>query len=160
MIKISKYDKKYNKEDFDCENDDINNYLKTRISQEIKNHSTNCFYLISENEKIIGYYTLTAAAINLSDIPNEYKLKLPKYQNVGCALLGRLGIDKNHKNKGFGKILIYDAMKRSFDNDIMVTALIIDAKDENLAQYYKKLGFQSLISNPLRLFITRPKDWK
>lgn len=51
-------------------------------------------------------------------------------------------------------------MKRSFDNDIMVTALIIDAKDENLAQYYKKLGFQSLISNPLRLFITRPKDWK
>lgn len=160
MIEICKLNKKYNKAKFDCENHELNSYLHSRASQDTKSQIANCFCAIDENDNVIGYYTLSAASLELDKLSFDQSKKLPKYKEIGCALLGRLGIDKNHKNKGYGKILIIDAMKKSFASDIKAWALIVDAKNDDIAKYYINLGFIPLEDNHLRLYITRPKDWK
>ena len=63
--------------------------------------------------------------------------------------MGRLAIDKNEKGKGFGGILLMDALKKCVDisESLGVLAVIVDPFDEKAISFYKKYGFILVPSN-------------
>jgi len=100
-----------------------------------------------DTSDIFGYYTLSSFSIPLSDIPEALRKKLPKsYTAIPTTLLGRLAVDKTHQGKGFGKILLMDALKRSHDlsDEIASFAVVVDPIDEDAERFYASYDFIKL----------------
>jgi GNAT superfamily N-acetyltransferase len=145
---IELLDKKHNRRDFDCEKELLNNYLKNQAGQDIRRKLSACFVLAEkETNNIQGYYTLSNNSIPLSSFPEQIKKKLPhSYDSIPTTLLGRLAIDKNFQGKGFGKILLIDALKRSYEisKEISSFAVVVDPIDKEAEHFYEKYDFIKL----------------
>ncbi|SFS54397.1 GNAT family N-acetyltransferase [Sphingobacterium wenxiniae] len=155
---IELLDKKHHREDFDCGKELLNNYLKTQAGQDIKRKLSACFVLCENGTDIQGYYTLSNNSIPLSSFPNHIQKKLPKsYLSIPTTLLGRLAIYKNHQGKGIGKILLIDALKRSFEisQEIGSFAVVVDPIDEEAGKFYKKYDFIKLPDSEKMIIATK-----
>lgn len=145
---IELLDKKHNRSDFDCGKELLNNYLKYQAGQDIKRKLSACFVLAEkETNSIQGYYTLSNNSIPLGCFPEQIKKKLPgSYVSIPTTLLGRLAIDKNCQGKGFGKILLIDALKRSYEisKEIGSFAVVVDPIDKEAESFYEKYDFIKL----------------
>jgi len=153
---IELLDKKYNRKDFDCGKELLNDYLKTQAGQDVKRKLSACFVLADSETKVIqGYYTLSNNSIPLSSFSEQIQKKLPKsYDSIPTTLLGRLAIDKKYQGKGIGKIILIDALKRSFgiSNEIGSFGIIVDPIDEEAKGFYQKYDFIEL-PNSGKMFI-------
>lgn len=147
-IMIELLDKKHNRKDFDCGKELLNNYLKYQAGQDVKRKLSACFVL-SDNESnaILGYYTLSNSSIPLSSFPEQIQKKLPaSYTSIPTTLLGRLAIDKKLQAQGIGKILLIDALKRSYliAQEIGSFAVVVDPIDAEAERFYEKYDFIKL----------------
>lgn len=143
MIELLK--KIHNKNNFDCGNELLNNYLKMQAGQDIRRKLCACFVLPDkETNNIIGFYTLSNNSIPLSSFSKDIQKTLPHtYSSIPATLLGRLAIDKKFQNKGIGKILLIDALKRSYEasKEIGSFAVVVDPIDKQAEEFYSKYGF-------------------
>jgi GNAT superfamily N-acetyltransferase len=146
------FDKAQQRKDFDCGIEELNRYLQQKIGQDAKRNIAAPFVLLDEN-KIIGFYTLSASAVNVGDLPEELAKKLPKYPLIPVVLLGRLAIDKNYQRQGLGDFLLMDALKRSLrgSEQIATMAIVVDAINSSAENFYRQYGFEKLTEN--RLFL-------
>ena len=67
--------------------------------------------------------------------------------------LGRLAVDQAFKGQGLGSALLADALERAARSEIAAFALVVDAKDEVAAAFYRHHGFIALPDSPLTLFL-------
>ncbi|MGA2418476.1 MAG: GNAT family N-acetyltransferase [Candidatus Acidiferrum sp.] len=111
--------------------------------------------LTPDGRKVAGYYTLSYFAVKLDEIPEEIARKLTRMQEVPATLLGRLARSVEFRGHGIGGILLVDALSKAFQNSAHVAswAVIVDAKDEEAAEFYRRYGFISFPSRPNRLFL-------
>jgi predicted GNAT family N-acyltransferase len=153
---ITHLDKKHNKDEFTCGAEALDRYLQTQAGQDIKKNVAVTYILTSENsEEILGYYTLSSIGISSGELPPEIVKKLPRYPILPGVLLGRLAVNENFQGRKIGAHLLIDALKRSFtvSSQIGIVAVIVDAKDERAAKFYKHFGFIELPENNHRLFL-------
>lgn len=138
----------HNRDDFDCGKELLNNYLKTQAGQDVKRKLSACFVLAEkETNKIKGYYTLSNSSIPLNYFSESIRKKLPKsYVTIPVTLLGRLAIDKKFQGMGIEKILLLDALKRSWETsqEIGSFAVVVDPMDKEAESFYKKYDFLKL----------------
>jgi len=148
---IEKLNKNHQKSDFDCEIELLNHYVQKQAKQDVNRDLSACYVLNEISEKrVLGYYTLSGNSFDRNEFPTEMIQKLPpSYSNLPTILLGRLAVDKREKEKGFGAILLMDALKRCVDisKSLGVLAVIVDPFDENAIRFYKKYGFILIPSN-------------
>ncbi len=145
-IMIELLDKSHNRNNFDCGKELLNNYLKYQAGQDVKRKLSACFVL-SENKNIQGFYTLSNYSIPLSYFPEQIQKKIPiSYISIPTTLLGRLATDSKYQGQGMGKILLIDALKRSFENSYKIGsfAVVVDPIDEDAEGFYKKYNFIKL----------------
>jgi len=153
---ITSLEKKHDKEKFQCGIEALDNYLKIQASQDAKKNAAVTYVLTTESsEQVFGYYTLSSMGIFPGELPDELIKKLPRYPMLPGILLGRLAVDASGQGKKIGVYLLLDALKRSLSvsDQIGIVAIIVDAKNENAAMFYKKYGFIELPGNPFRLFL-------
>lgn len=145
---IELLNKHHRRDGFNCGNDLLNDYFKQQAGQDVKRKLAACFVLVNNNTKAVqGYYTLSNYSIPLGDFSTEIQKKLPRsYTAVPTTLLGRLAVDVHYKGSGLGKILLIDALKRSFENSIQLGsfAVVVDPIDENAERFYSKYDFIKL----------------
>jgi GNAT superfamily N-acetyltransferase len=138
----------HRKKEFSCGKEILDNYLQNLANQDIKRKLSACFVLNDKETNLIkGYYTLSNNSIPQSVIPTEFQKKLPKsYDSIPTTLLGRLAIDNRFQGKGIGKLLLIDALKRSYEisKSIGSFAVIVDPLDEDAEKFYDKYGFINL----------------
>jgi ribosomal protein S18 acetylase RimI-like enzyme len=143
--------KQHHKSDFNCGHEALNTYLHQRAGQDMKRKLAACFVLANEEQRIMAYYTLSAASVSAKDLPLTIQAKLPlSYTYIPATLLGRLAVDKAYQGKDFGEMLLLDAMKRSLynaTNNIGSFALIVDPIDTAAAEFYARYGFIPLPDN-------------
>ena len=115
------------------------------------------YVLVSDDDRIAGFYTLTSDNIRLDDLPADLvkKLKLPRYPVAGATLIGRLARDLSFKGQGIGELLLADALKRALaiSKQIASVAVVVDAKDDNAHAFYRAFGFIAFPDTKKRLFL-------
>ena len=140
---------------FSCGVEALDLYLRTRARQDLKKRVALPFVLTSDGKTVCGYYTLSQYAVELDKIPPDLAAKLPKYPFVPATLIGRLAVNIEFRGRGFGELLLMDALNRCLKGSEQVAsaAVLVDAKDESAAGFYKKYGFIELPHTPRRLFL-------
>ncbi len=153
---IERLNKSHDKAGFNCGEDSLNQYFYTQTSQDIK-RSLTAIYVLSEGEQsaILGFYTLSASALSLIDLPEDISKRLPRYPSLPVTLLGRLAVDIHCQKQGLGEVLLIDALKRAdlLSNDIGSMAVVVDALNKNAIHFYEKFGFTKF-KNENKLFLT------
>ena len=99
MITVPLDKNKHDRKFFDCGVEALNSYIKAMASQQSKKDNTRTFVLEDDThqERIIGYYTLTMAPINIAAL--SIKLR-KKHHNVSAGgLIARLAVDKRFKKQ-------------------------------------------------------------
>lgn len=155
-IKIEPLGKKHIRAAFSCGYVELDTYIKERASQEAKKQISAPFVLVEKGDNtVIGYYSLSATSILLDHLPGKTAKKLPGYPDVPAILLGRLAVDTPHKGKGYGEVLLIDALRRSFQAtaDVASFAVVVDAKDDRSRTFYQHYEFIAFPDNELRLFL-------
>lgn len=148
--------KNHRKAEFNCGNTLLDNYLHKQAGQDVKRKLSACFILSNDDNLVKGYYTLSRASIQRSDLPNEViKILPPSYQDLPVTLLGRLARNNTFKGVGIGELLLIDALKRSYDTTKQVASLavIVDPIDEAAESFYTKYGF-TLLPTSGKMFLT------
>ena len=120
--------KKHNRTNFDCGVGVLNQYLRQFANQDQKRHLSKV-YVLSEDGKILGYYSISAHSVLRSELPENHSLG--GYHDIPFLLPGRLAVDKAHQNQGYGDALIYHAFYTtvSADEKVGILGMIVDAND-------------------------------
>jgi len=138
----------HRKKEFSCGKDMLDNYLHKQANQDIKRKLSACFVLNDhETDLVKGYYTLASNSLAQNLIPVEFQKKLPSsYKSIPTTLLGRLAIDNRFQKRGIGKLLLIDALRRSYEisKSIGSFAVVVDPIDEDAERFYNKYGFIKL----------------
>lgn len=143
---------KEDRSDFGCGSEPLDRYLKTQVGQDIRRRVSACYVALEKTSgRIAGYYTLSAADVPVSDLPAEVARRLPRYPSVSVARIGRLAVDRRCQGHGLGGALLLNAPMRALRSEIAVFALVVDAKDDEAAAFYRHHGFSAFTSNPLQL---------
>lgn len=148
-------DKSSRIDDFDCEEEELNLYLKN-LALLFQNRHFGVTVVCSEPDgKIVGFYTLCPASIQREQLPEKI-LTGPRPNPIPAFRLCRLAVDKQHKGKGYGKILFVHALKKCLDQSKQIgwSIIIIDAKHDPAKAFYEHFGFVSLPENSLILIQT------
>jgi predicted GNAT family N-acyltransferase len=114
---------------------------------------TACFVALSKDGRIAGYYTIAPASVLLEDLPAKLIKKLPRYPSVPAVRMGRLAVDQAFKGQGLGGALLADALTRVIRSEIAAYALVVDARDNAAADFYRHHGFLETANQPLTLFL-------
>lgn len=104
---------------------------------------------------IVGYYTLSAYSIHLSELPDVVAKKLPRYPRLPATLLGRLAIASSHRGKKLGRYLLTDALHRSWQATIQVgsVGVVAEALDEPAVAFYRHHEFKPIPGHVDKLFL-------
>lgn len=131
----------------------LDEWLKKRALKNQILGASRCFIVVLNN-KVIGYYCLSAGAINHEVAPKKLRRNMP--EPLPVLLLGRLAIDKQYHNQGLGSALLRDAMLRAVNiaADIGVFAILVHALSEAAKQYYLSRGFVESPLQPMTLMMT------
>ena len=139
---------KHRKSEFSCGNELLDDYLHKQANQDIKRKLSACFVLNDKQTNLIkGYYTLSNNSIHQESTPIQIQKKLPRsYKSIPTTLLGRLAVDSRFQGQGVGKLLLIDALKRSYEisKTIGSFAVVVDPIDKGAENFYAKYGFIKL----------------
>jgi len=138
---------------FCCASEPLNRYLREQASQDIRRRVAACFVALVDAQRIAGYYTLASASLPLADLPASTAKKLPRYPTVPAVRMGRLAVAQEFQGQGLGGALLADALDRASRSEIAAFALMVDAKDEAAAAFYRHHGFIALPEAELVLFL-------
>ncbi len=139
---------------FSCGVEALDGYLARQAGQDMRRRVSNCFVALPEGgAAIAGYYTLAAASIPVQDLPQEQTRRLPRYPVLPAVLIGRLAVDQRFKGQQLGAALLFDAILRALRAEPAVLTVLVDAKDDTAASFYRHHGFQGFSARPQTLFL-------
>ena len=133
-MKITALSSNHDRQNFNCGRLELNEWL-ANIAGQHQTKGLSKTYIAVETKapnRICAYFSLTLAEIENRHLPEVLK-KYPR--RIPGIRLGRLAVDLSYQGKGLGELLL------------------VDAKDEKAAAFYRKFGFQSTPDNPLLLFL-------
>ena len=138
---------------FDCADESVNQFLREKALQEQERDLSRTMVLAGSQDnpnRIIGYHTLVMSQVRQEEIPNDR----PKItRSIPVILLGQVGIDAEFQGQGLGDLMSMDAQARldEISQTIGIRALMLDARNQQLAGWYEKHDFVRF-PNSFRMF--------
>jgi len=154
--RIEPLSKAHPRDNFHCGVEALDRYLKQQARQDADKRVALPFVLIQPpHHEVLGYYTLSASTIDVGDLPQPLAKKLPRYPQLPVTLLGRLAVDQGMRGRGVGEMLLMDAQANALKatQQVASMALVVDAKDDAAAAFYRHFEFVPLQVTPRRLFL-------
>jgi len=143
---------------FDCGVAALNLYLRNYALQNQKRGIVRNYVTTAAGGKaVVGYYSLVYASLNQKLLPPKLVKGLGKY-DIPVMLLARLAVNRNEQGQGLVKALLKDAILRTLQAAEIagLKLLLVHAKDEPAADFYRKFGFVPVLDDPLKLFLPMP----
>lgn len=103
---------------------------------------------------ILGYYTLSAAQVDVLQLSDVDSKKLPRYP-VPCFRMGRLACRADQRGQGLGRLLMGCAVDRCLQarRQVAAFALLVDAKNAQAKTFYQHYGFTPCADSPMTLYL-------
>jgi predicted GNAT family N-acyltransferase len=140
---------------FSCGVQPLDRYFREQASQDARKRAAAPFVLLTADDRIAGYYTLSSTIILADDLSPETikRLKWPRYPELPATLIGRLARDINFRGQRIGELLLMDALKRALNSEIASLAIVVDAKDKPAVRFYAAHGFIQFPDTHNRLYL-------
>lgn len=138
---------------FSCGNPELDEYLK-RFSKANHKKGIGKTFVFVQDDKVIGFYTISMASIEFQYIPEEHRGGIPKYP-LPVARICRLAVDSILQGKNIGAMLLVDALNKIYvaSQTVAAYAVVVDAKNEDAKRFYTRLGFIPYQGHPLSLYL-------
>ncbi len=142
---------------FDCGDHALNEFLRRHARQSHENSGAKTFLAIDDTDKkkILGFYSVAPVSIAYENTPEVIKQGLARYE-VPVFRLGRLAVDQSVQGLGLGGQLLLSAGRRCIlvATQVGGVALLIEAKNVQIAGWYNSYGAVSLLDKPLSLLLS------
>jgi GNAT superfamily N-acetyltransferase len=141
---------------FSCGHESLDDFIRKFAGQNQKTGVSRTFVAVTPGEKIVrGYFSVSAGAVALADVPEALTKRLPRYP-VPVAHLGRLAVDRSARGRGLGSYLLVDALCRILiaAESIGMHAIEVVAIDDPARQFYLKYGFVEMKDDPHHLYLS------
>ncbi|MGJ0514348.1 MAG: hypothetical protein ACR65O_01200 [Methylomicrobium sp.] len=97
------------------------------MSQDIRRRITACYIAVcNASNQVAGFYTLSAAQISVTQLPDRFQKNLPRYPSAPAVRIRRLAVDIKFQRQGLGSTLLINAIYRSIRADIAAYAIIVE----------------------------------
>ena len=145
----------HDRSSFLCGVPELDEYLRLRAKQDAKRKVAAPFVMVDETRRVLGYYTLSAYGVRVAELPPDIAKKLPKYPLIPATLLGRLAVSQAHQGQKLGRLLLMDALYRSWINSRQVASVgvVAEAMDDAARRFYLHHEFVAVPEHPRKLFI-------
>ena len=141
---------------FRCGVSTLDDYLHRFAAQQSARGVSAVYVLVDTEQpsRILGFYTLSAAQVDVLHINESDRKKLPLYP-VPCFRMGRLACSATHRGQGLGKLLLGCAVERCLQarKQVAAFAMLVDAKNDNAKAFYLHYGFTPCADSPLKLYL-------
>ena len=142
---------------FDCEDEDLNDFLFNEAVSYQKELLATTF--VMENDKqTLGYYSLLNDSLQLKEEMFASKSQFRKFlrelvpypkrhlKTIPALKIGRLAIDKTFKGKGLGSVIMANIISKCIKmNEEQACRLITVDAYKQAVPFYQKMGFKFLI---------------
>jgi GNAT superfamily N-acetyltransferase len=133
--------------DFDCGEPSLNGFLQKQASG-FRRRGLGVTYVVvpDGDNRVIGFYTLAAGSVEPEQIQGE---NLPNRLKIPVVLLGQFAVDKRCQGQAIGKMMLYDALRRSMSvsEELGIHGVVLDALNDKAKAFYIKRGFVELVDD-------------
>lgn len=157
MLVVQRLDGRiHDREGFDCGEPSLNRYLHALAAQHHRAGVATTHVLVEHEtpSRILGYYTLAAAHLSLSELASADRHRLPRHP-VPVARLARLAVAMSEQGHGLGEALLQDVVKRCLGlrAELGIHVLLVDALHARAAAFYCRYGFRETAANAMTLYL-------
>lgn len=146
----------HNRRNFTSGISELDEYIQRFAAQQSKKNIAVVRVLVDSTTPhvILGYYSLSAAQIDVMQLDDKARKKLPRYP-IPCFRMGRLAVHSAHQGRGLGGLLIGCVIERCLEakKQVAAYALIVDAKGNQAKKFYEHYGFIACYENPMTLYL-------
>lgn len=110
-------------------------------------------YVLPLGNRVIGYYCIMTGAVARAAVNAKVRQNMP--EQIPVLVIGRLAVDDEFRDQKLGKAILKDAILRCLQasKTVGVRAILVHAKDEKSAAFYKKYEFIESPIHSLTLFL-------
>ena len=154
-LRTESIQRKHKVKHFDCGEQSLNDYIRRYAFRNDQNNISKTFVLADNNNHVVGYYSVCAASVEFSELPEDLSGRLPRYP-IPAALIARLAVDAAAQGNDFGARLLIDALRRiaQTSEELGIKIVIVDVLNEKARTFYERYGFQSFPGEALKLFLS------
>jgi hypothetical protein len=144
----------HDRSSFHCGEEVLDRYFQTQATQDIRRHIANCFVAVdTASGHVAAFYTIAASSVPLVELAPEEAKRLPRYPTLPAVRIGRLAVGLGFLGRGLGGALLVDVTRRTLQSPAAVYALLVDAKNDQGAAFYRRYLFRSVVGQPRTLFL-------
>jgi GNAT superfamily N-acetyltransferase len=147
----------HNRRGFDCGQLILNDFLVKYSRQAHESGAAKTYVAIDEKDRttVLGFYTLSPAHVEFYHAPEQARPLGSGKHPIGGFRLARLAVNKAYQGQGLGGELLVSAARRCIQVSSQVggSLLLIDAKDQKAADWYKLYGALEIPRTPLSLVL-------
>ncbi len=154
MPEIVPLDRSHDRSGFDCGVPELNKFLMATARQHGQKGISRTFVLTDGTPAILGFFTLTLCEIHAELLPAAEARAYPLHA-LPAARLARLGVSRKMQGKGFGELLLAEAIHRTalIAEQAGIIGLFVDAKNNSVRSFYQRYGFLVIPEHQLQLFM-------
>jgi GNAT superfamily N-acetyltransferase len=129
---------------FGCGDADYDDYLHKYAGQNQFRHRVGVTIVAVEDERIVGYATVSPGHVEADELTDSDRARLPRYP-LPVIRLGRLAVDARMQGLGLGTRLIYEVLDLAerMRDELGCVAVVADVLRSRIA-FYEEIGFRPL----------------
>jgi GNAT superfamily N-acetyltransferase len=156
-LRIELLDGRHRREGFDCGDAVLNDFLRRQAGQQQRRGFGKTYVALSDKGvDVVGFVTVSVGQVATDVLP--IPLKLPRYP-APMLRIGRLAVDRRAQGMGHGQDLLAFALHLAleFSTRVGLYAVVVDAKNDKAAAFYRRIGFEPTLDKSLCLFLPLSK---
>lgn len=129
---------------FHSGNIELDRFFQRYAGQNQFRHHIGTTWVAVRNQEVLGFATVSAAHLELGELPKPLRRKLPGYP-LPVLRLARLAVAVEAQGQGIGRQLLRSifALAWRMADEFGCIGVVVDAKPEAI-EFYGNLGFHSL----------------
>lgn len=147
----------HDRDGFSCGEPSLDAYIRQQAAQHHRDGISTTHVLVDDADPahILGYYSLSAAQLLLTDLQEVDRKRLPNYP-VPAIRIGRLAVSASEQGKGHGEYLLANAVTLclALREQLGVRVLLVDALNEKAASFYRAYGFRETTDQARTLYLS------